>query len=79
MSFMGHIRSFLKPLKFGYYGINGYHIQYSQGKWKSEKMPCSNSFFSKLSKEYFILNTIYGVLYIFLMLGGRALDWNLTS
>ena len=31
----------------------------------SEKMPYSNSFFPKLSKEHFMLKTIYETLYIF--------------
>ena len=45
----------------------------------SEKMPYSNSFFPKLSKEHFTLKTIYETLYIFFMIGGRTLDWDLIS
>lgn len=38
----------------------------------SGKMPAPNNFFLNLSKEHFVLSTIYGTLYIFLMMGGRA-------
>lgn len=38
----------------------------------SGKMPAPNNFFLKLSKEHFVLSTIYGTLYIFLMKGSRA-------
>lgn len=45
----------------------------------SDKKPAPNNFFLKLSKEHFVLSTIYGTLYIFLMIGGRATSWASTE
>lgn len=79
MSCMGHIWSLLKPLKFSYYGTNGYHIQDPQGELKSKwENTFLKSLLFKISKEHFILSTIYETFYIFLMIGGRAVDWDLT-
>ena len=65
MSCMSHIWSLLKPLKFGYYGTNGYHILYPQDELKNmwEKTPFSKDFFSKFPKN---------ILY-YLTVGGRLL------